>query len=81
MKTIEQVIDHYIGHTGGTPRKKLDAVLMEIPGRTPMAEVLFRMHKHAGAVAKLNPNMIVYMEEDIVDLLNFLGYEVKFGDE
>lgn len=80
VKHMNEILDKFIGHPGGTPRAKLDAELKEKPGCTPMAAYLSRKTKKAGGLAKLNPNMAVYLEEDIVELLEFLGYPVNFGE-
>lgn len=78
MKSDKELLDECIGPLGTRMRDMAEQHMLEYSGRTPMACVLFQQHTHAG---ECDPDEIVYREKDIIRILEFLGYPVKFGDE
>lgn len=78
MKTDHEILDEFVGKENTKRRRSADQTILEYPGRTAMGEVLFHLHTHGELC---DPEEIVYREADIIRLLEFLGYSVKFGDE
>lgn len=77
-KKDEELLDFYFGPKGSELRESDEIVRRNYPSRTAMGSVLFKIHTH-GELCK--PDEIVYEEKEIIKLLEFLGYPVKFGDE
>jgi len=78
MKTDHEILDEFVGKEKTKRRRSADQTIIDNPGRTVMGEVLFQFHTHGELC---DPEEIVYREADMIRLLEFLGYEVKFGDE
>lgn len=76
MKSKEELLSHFVGAEGTENRAYAEQVMKLYPNYTPVGLVLFYMHTH-GEIC--DPDEIVYKEADVVRLLDFLGYEVKFG--
>jgi|HubBroStandDraft_2_1064218.scaffolds.fasta_scaffold00002_84 hypothetical protein len=51
----------------------------QLPKANNMAHILFAIHKHAERCAEDNPDQVVYKKDDIVLLLERLGYTVQWG--
>lgn len=78
MKTDYEILDEFVGKEKTNARKDADQTISEYSGRTALGEVLSRMHVHGEECER---EEIVYREADIIRVLEFLGYSVKFGDE
>jgi len=78
LKTDNELMDAFIGEKATQLRQMADESLQEYPGRTAMGCILFQLHHHGDNCTE---DEIVYKEKDVIRLLEFLGYPVKFGDE
>jgi hypothetical protein len=70
-ETAEHIVDHYYD------KESLEKMRKACPDRNSLGHALFAIHTHAECC---DPLMIVYKDQDVVELLLKLGYTVKWGE-
>jgi len=80
MKSDDELFDEFIGPEHSPQRKDAVQTIRDWPERTPMAAVLFSMQERY-ELGGYEQGEVVYKEEDIRRLVEFLGYPVNFGNE